>query len=189
MKKLILLFALTVALTATVNAHADTDYMQLMIDAAVSGDYEAGCEAAESRNAKIDAMGLDYAKIDFDDLYWLSRLIYAEVGADWMPDELQQQVASVVINRVASDCYADTVYDVIFEQIDGVYQYQPAYSGSIHNSPDERAVKNALYVLTNGSVFADGVVTQSLWIYGTLHATYIDPVLGSVIYFCETEAT
>ena len=185
MKKLFFLIVLAVVLPVTASAHTGTNYMQDMIDAAVSGDYEAGVEAAESRNQKIDTMGLGYAKIDFDDLYWLSRLVHAEVGADWMPDELQQQVASVVINRVASDYYADTVYDVIFEQVNGVYQYQPACSGAIYNNPNERAVLNALRVLEHGSVFDASVVTQSPWIYGTLHATYIDPVLGSVIYFCE----
>lgn len=184
MKKLILLFILAAMLTVTVSAHTSTNYLQDMIDAAVSGDYEAGVEAAEMRNAKIDAMGLGYAKIDFDDLYWLSCLVHAEVGADWMTDELQQQVASVVVNRKNHEYYADTIYEVIFEQIDGVYQYQPAYSGTIYNYPSERAVMNALYVLAYGSVFDKEVVTQSPWIYGELHETYVDPVLGSVIYFC-----
>lgn len=185
MKKLILLLTLAVVLTVTASAHTRTNYLQDMIDAAVSGDYEAGLEAAESRNQKIDTMGLGFAKIDFDDLYWLSRLVHAEVGADWMSDELQQQVASVVVNRKASDYYADTIHDVIFEQIGGVYQYQPAANGGIYNNPSERAVKNALHVLTHGSVFDAEVVTQSPWIYGTLHETYVDPYMGTVIYFCE----
>ena len=188
MKKLFFLIVLAVVLTVTASAHTGTNYMQDMIDAAVSGDYEAGVEAAESRNRKIDTMGLGYAKIDFDDLYWLSRLVHAEVGADWMTDELQQQVASVVVNRKASEYYADTIKDVIFEQIDGTYQYQPAYSGAIYNNPSERAVLNALHVLTHGSVFDTSIVTQSPWIYGTLHATYRDPILGSVIYFCAIDA-
>lgn len=187
MKRLILLLILAVVLAAPVSAHTRTNYLEDMIEAAVSGDYEAGVEAAEQRNAKIDEMGLGYTKIDFDALYWLSRLVYAEVGADWMPDELQQQVASVVVNRVESDYYADTVYDVIFETIGGVYQYEPAYNGGIYCSPNRRAVENALYVLEHGSVFEPEVMTQSPWIYGTLHETYRDPVLGSVIYFCEIE--
>ena len=185
MKKLILLLTLAVVLTVTASAHTRTNYLDDMINAAISGDYAAGVEAAERRNSKIDDMGLAYAKIDFDDLYWLSRLVYAEVGADWMPDELQRQVASVVVNRTKSEYYADSIKDVIFETVGGVYQYEPAYNGGIYNSPNERAVLNALYVLEHGSVFDVAVVTQSPWIYGPLHATYKDPYMVSVIYFCE----
>jgi len=187
MKRIIALIVLVVVLATTASAHTRTNYLQNMIDACVSGDYEAGCAAAEKRSEKIDEMGLPYAKVSFDDLYWLSRLVYAEVGADWMDDELQQQVASVVLNRRDSEVYADTIYDVIFEQVNGVYQYEPAYNGGIYVNPNYRAVENALSVLINGSVFDKAVLTQSPWIYGTCHATYNDPVMGSVIYFCELE--
>ena len=163
--------------------HVDRDsayYIDKMVEATVYGKYRAGVRASKRYNSMTDSY-----KIDFDDIYWLSRLVYAEVGADWMPDELQHQVASVVLNRVAHDYYADTVKDVIFEKINGVYQYQPARSGSIKRNPNERAVRNALYVLINGSVFDDSVLTQGPYIYGDIHAVYRDPILGSVIYFCE----
>lgn len=74
---------------------------------------------------------------DSDELYWLSRIISAEARGE--PMEGKIAVGTVVYNRVESDMYPDTVYDVIFDMENGV-QFTPAATGSVYNDPTEESV-------------------------------------------------
>ena len=74
---------------------------------------------------------------DRDELFWLSRIISAESRGEPLLGKLA--VGSVVYNRVDTDEYPDTVYDVIFDMKNGV-QFTPAYTGSIYNDPTEESV-------------------------------------------------
>ena len=53
------------------------------------------------------------------DLYYMAHLLYAEAGSSWCSDELQLYVGSVVLNRVESDQFPNTIRDVIYQ--DGQY--------------------------------------------------------------------
>ncbi len=64
------------------------------------------------------------APIDEETWLWLARIV--EVEAMGQPMENKIAVANVVLNRVKSDDFPDTVYDVIF-QIDVHTQFPPAY--------------------------------------------------------------
>ena len=188
MKKiLILILCMCVLHTTAFAAEHKVDYMSLMIDAVINADDAAGLKAERARNAKIDALGLSYEKVSYKDLYWLSRVINAEVGSDWHTDELQRMVGSVVLNRVNSNKYANTIYNVIYEKFGNGWQYGCAMTGSVKDTPTEKAVKNALYLLENGSILPDGVLTQSEWIWGEVHAKYTDEILGTTMYFCYLE--
>ena len=70
------------------------------------------------------------------DLYWLSRVIYAEAGNQSL--EGQIAVGNVVLHRVASEDFAgqDTVYDVIFAK----NQFDVVANGMIYMEPSESAV-------------------------------------------------
>lgn len=73
---------------------------------------------------------------DQTDLYWLSRVIYAEAGNQ--PLEGQVAVGNVVLNRKADDSFAgqNTVYDVIFAK----NQFDVVVNGMIYMEPGESAV-------------------------------------------------
>jgi len=75
-----------------------------------------------------------------DDLYWLSRIISAESQGEPMEGKLA--VGSVVLNRVASEEFPDTVYDVIFDRKWGV-QFTPVANGTIYHTPTEESVEAA----------------------------------------------
>ena len=109
----------------------------------------------------------------------LSRIIYAEAGCTWMPDWVQRAVGSVVLNRVASSAYPNTIYDVVYQP----GQYSPVWDGSINKTPDQRTIDNARYLLENGSELPAGVIGQSSVPYGAVHSTYYDSVLDTTIYF------
>lgn len=63
-------------------------------------------------------------KISESDLRYMSAIIWAEAGNQC--EAGQQAVGIVVMNRVASETYKDTVYDVINEP----YQFSPIKNGS-----------------------------------------------------------
>lgn len=94
---------------------------------------------------------LDYSE---EDLKWLSRIIHAEARGE--PYEAMLAVGNVVLNRVASPMYPDTVRDVIFDRRSGI-QFTPTVNGSINNSPSTASFLAAIEVL-EGKQNAEGAL-------------------------------
>ncbi|MBQ4381780.1 MAG: cell wall hydrolase [Oscillospiraceae bacterium] len=74
---------------------------------------------------------------DRDDLYWLSHIIEAEAGAEPFAGKIA--VGNVVLTRMDSDKYPDTVRDVVFDKRHGI-QFSPAWSGRIYEEPSRDSV-------------------------------------------------
>ena len=122
-----------------------------------------------------DTNGYSYSDYDLD---LLARLIYVENGCEWMPDWVQLYTGSVVLNRVNSPLYADTIEGVIYEP----GQYVP--SALYYNTPDARTYENARMLLEGGSILPAEVMGQNGFNAGDgTYATYYDEVLGSTEYF------
>lgn len=92
-----------------------------------------------------------------DDLYLLAHIIYAEAGSDWCSDEMQMYVGSVVLNRVKSPNWPNTMHEVVYQE----GQYECVWIGSFYNEPNQRAWDMAQWLLTNGSQLPPDVVYQS----------------------------
>ena len=102
-----------------------------------------------------------------------------EMGCDWIPDSVQQMVASVVINRVNSPIYPNTIKDVIFQR--GQYANQGRIASTV---PTQKVINNARYVLENGSTIPSNVLGQAGFPQGKgTYTTYYDSVLGTTTYF------
>ncbi|MCR4402779.1 MAG: cell wall hydrolase [Firmicutes bacterium] len=71
----------------------------------------------------------------------LARLIRAEAEAE--PFDGQVAVGAVVLNRVESPDYPDTVRDVIFHVDNGYVQFTPVANGTINLPPTETAIEAA----------------------------------------------
>ena len=104
---------------------------------------------------------------DAADLYWLSRIISAESGGESM--EGQIAVGNVVLNRVASRDFPDTIPGVIFDRVDGV-QFEPVSNGTVYKTPTAQAVEAARRVLAgekaigNALYFYAPALSQGVWI-------------------------
>lgn len=72
-----------------------------------------------------------------DEVYWLSRIINAESGGE--PFKGKIAVGNVVLNRMRSPSYPNTIYGVIFDRKNGT-QFSPVVFGTIYNSPNEDSV-------------------------------------------------
>ncbi len=79
-----------------------------------------------------------------DELLWLSRIVSAESAGETNRGKVA--VANVILNRVKSPDFPDTIYGVIFDSKYGV-QFTPTADGSIYNTPttdSKIAAKRAL---------------------------------------------
>ena len=72
-----------------------------------------------------------------DDLYWLSRIISAESQGEVLRGKIA--VGNVVLNRMRSSSYPNTIYGVIFDRKNGT-QFSPVAIGSIYNTPTQESV-------------------------------------------------
>lgn len=80
--------------------------------------------------------GEDYYELNYpnDDLFWLAQVINSE--SRWQPLAGMIGVGNVVMNRVASPNFPDTIFDVVFD-VAGVVQFEPVSTGGIYATPDE----------------------------------------------------
>lgn len=149
--------------------------MALMMDSCLNGDVDAGRKAESARNAKIAALNLDVVKVSFDELYELSKLITSEAGSSWLPVDWKMMIGEVVLNRVKSPEFPNTVTDVIHEK----GQYYGANSKYFENIvPAEDCIKVACRLLegerliNNASVVFQSGRRQGSGVYLELYDEY-----------------
>lgn len=105
-----------------------------------------------------------------DEVYWLSRIISAESRGESLLGQIA--VGSVVLNRVGSSEYPNTVWGVIFDRKYGV-QFSPVLDGSIYGTPTAVSVTAAKICLEGFNVnssalfFLYPVNSSSSWIPNT----------------------
>ncbi len=93
--------------------------------------------------------GEDYYQEDV--VYWLSRIIHAESGNQ--PLEGKIAVGNVVLNRVRSPRFPDTVYEVIFQR----NQFTPAMTGTVNRTPSSESVIAAKLCLEGVNTAGDAL--------------------------------
>lgn len=95
-----------------------------------------------------------WASYNSDDVYWLSRIISAEAQGE--PFKGQIAVGNVVLNRVESKQYPNSIYGVIFDRKYGT-QFTPAASGTIYQKPTASSVIAAKICL-EGYTLSDSIL-------------------------------
>lgn len=102
-----------------------------------------------------------------DEVFWLARIITAEARGESLLGQIA--VGNVIMNRVLSNQYPNTIYGVIFDRKWGV-QFSPVLDGSIYNTPTYTATLAAQICLEGVSLsddamfFLNPVTAQSNWI-------------------------
>ena len=84
-----------------------------------------------------------------DDLYWLSHIINAESGNQ--PLEGKIAVGNVVLNRVNSPIFPNTIHGVVFQK----NQFSPVRNGSINLEPNEESIVAAKLCLDGATILPD----------------------------------
>lgn len=108
----------------------------------------AGTPAQVSRGGSV-------AGISNSDMDLLARLVKAEAESE--SHRTKVAVAAVVLNRVQSDKFPNTIAGVIYERDGGRYQFEPVLNGWI-NKPASDASRKAAQEALNGSDPSNGAL-------------------------------
>lgn len=87
-----------------------------------------------------------------DAVFWLSRIISAESRGE--PSLGQIAVGNVILNRVRSSAFPNTIWGVIFDRKYGV-QFTPVANGTVYNTPSESSVIAAKICLEGYSLSSE----------------------------------
>ena len=130
------------------------------LGASVTWDGTTGSVVIRSGSGPISS-GSEFYQDDV--VYWLSRIINAESGNQPLSGKIA--VGNVVLNRVASPRFPNTVYEVIFQR----NQFTPTINGSIYRTPNAESVVAAKLCLEgvntagNSLYFVNPRVSPNSW--------------------------
>lgn len=102
-----------------------------------------------------------------DEVLWLSRIINAESGGEKFIGKIA--VGNVILNRVRSNQFPNTIYSVIFDKKYGV-QFSPTINGAIYKSPNSDSIIAAKICLEGYSIdtgllyFVNPSVAPNSWV-------------------------
>ena len=124
--------------------------------------------AGTSTTSTSAASGSAVIAFSESDVDQLARLITAE--AENQPYDAKVGVGAVVVNRVQSKEFPNSIRSVIYQVIDGYYQFTPVENGYI-NKPASADAKKAAYAALYGSdpsndslfYFDDSATNKWLW--------------------------
>lgn len=135
--------------------------------------YNAGVEWIGSTQSVDINVGINYGLISGDnyyiqdEVYWLSRIINAESKGEPMRGKIL--VGNVILNRMFSDDFPNTIYDVIYDKEFGV-QFTPTINGTILEQPEEESIiaakicLDAYYISRDALYFLNPAIATSMWI-------------------------
>ena len=107
---------------------------------------------------------------------WLSRLIYAESRGEPLLGKIA--VGNVVMNRVDSNLFPNTIYGVIFDKKYGI-QFTPVATGAIYNNANEECIRAAKMVLEGTSVnngvlyFVNPRIASNSWVQNNRRFAFV----------------
>lgn len=107
---------------------------------------------------------VDYEVLERKDVYGLSdsdyeillRIVQAEAGSE--DEKGKMLVAGVVMNRVESSKFPDTVEEVVFQNEGGVYQFSPVANGSYYSVKVSEETKDAVDRVLAGEDMTEGAL-------------------------------
>ena len=125
---------------------------------------ESGTKATLSGNTRPMSAKAPYSE---DEIFWLARIIQAESSGESLLGKIG--VGTVVMNRVKSPLYPNTIWGVIFDRNYGV-QFSPILNGTIYNTPNYQSRLAAMICLEGFSISQDALffleprLSTSSWI-------------------------
>lgn len=149
------------------------DYIKMMINAAYSGEYEIG----ERVEALLALSQEDESSVDFEELFILSRFMRGAYGDMRYTDKLRLYAGEVVLNRMESGDYPDSMSEVISQMGYDIEKLKDV-------QPRKTDVQLAVRLLQGERVMKNSVVYISDTPPEKPYATFCDRLMGNV-YFSE----
>ena len=131
---------------------------------------------------QLMSKGLPIRNFKLDEVYLLACCVEAEAGSFDKHPVSQQYVTQVILNRLRSDEFPNTIREVIFQKVNGVPQFSVAYDGSLNREVEPWTLVNVYRVLVHGTdlpeyvcyFYAEGVEdnwVNTLEVYETVQGT------------------
>lgn len=116
------------------------------------------------RQASSGQRVVDYAVLEKERCYDLSkeeyetllRIVQAEAGSE--DEKGKMLVAGVVMNRVESNKFPDTVIEVVFQHVNGTYQFSPVANGSYYAVAVSEETREAVDKVLSGEDVTEGAL-------------------------------
>lgn len=140
-----------------------------------------GTATATTFSSTTASRGTTYTATD---LYWLSRIINAEAEAEPYTGKLA--VGNVIMNRVNSADFPNTIKGVIFEYYHNIPQFSPVADGTIYNAPNSDSINAAKAVLSGTNVIGSATYffnpdkSEGAWIVA--NKTFVKRIGNHVFY-------
>lgn len=118
------------------------------------------------------------------DIYWLARIIEAEASGECYQGKVA--IGNVILNRVNSREFPNTIYNVIFEYYGNIPQFSPVADGTIYNTPSQESINAAKDALNNvrpvgnSTYFFNPNKSKSSWIIK--NKSYVCKIGGHAFY-------
>lgn len=132
-----------------------------------------------SRTAPVTtSRGMSVSARDFDAL---ARLITAE--ADNQIHEVKVAVGAVVLNRVCSPLFPNTIYDVVYDRTGGKVQFEPVLNGWINRPASPASIRAAQDALNGWDPSWGATFFFEPWVTNKfLHSLPVARKLGAFIF-------
>lgn len=109
---------------------------------------------AQSATVTLNTLGAKPSSANYneEDLYWLSRIISAESRGEPLIGQIA--VGNVVLNRIKSAEFPNSVKDVVFDSQYAI-QFEPVANGTVYDPPTLSALVAAKLCLEGANVVGD----------------------------------
>lgn len=157
------------------------DHLSIGQTLIIPGTSSVGSQATTTMAARSIATTpksvISYTSADLD---LLARLVRAE--AENQPYSAKVSVAAVVVNRVQSSQFPNTISGVVNQRVNGYYQFTPVKNGTISRSAtalDRQAALEAINGAdpTKGALFFYDTSVTSKWMLSKPVSTRIDDMV------------
>ena len=114
----------------------------------------------ENKVNELDARSITLAEnptlMSDEDYDTLLRIVEAEAGSEDIKGRVL--VANVIMNRVKSDDFPNTVTEVVWDNSDGVPQFSPTYDGRINEVTVSDETREAVKQALKGADYSEGAL-------------------------------
>lgn len=135
-------------------------------------------EAPTAEIVTVDTKGIE--KVSEEDVELLAKVMYSEAGSEWITDEEQMMFGTVVLNRVKSPEFPNTIKEVVYQE----NQYDLVFENCV---PDARTIGNARQLLNGYDIgMPESVVFQANFMQGNEIYQAIEFEYLGTTYFCHS---
>lgn len=115
------------------------------------------------------------SEISEDDVELLAIVIYQEAGADACCDDCRRRICDIVLNRVESEHFPNTIYEVLTQRSQyGVFYWtgvvwpeRASYSGEAHAVERARRIAREVLEGNHSDLYGKGYIWQAGFVQGT----------------------